>query len=94
MLIKEPDDAFLNYALAIELEKENKITEAIAVMEKIIERDENYLGAYYKLGKLYEAIAQKEKAAATYQKGIAIARAQFNTKTLNELNEALQQLEE
>ena len=94
MLIKEPHDAFLNYAFALELEKENKVTEAVKVIEKIIERDEDYLGAYYKLGKLYEALGQKEKAASTYERGITIARKQFNNKTLNELNEALQQLEE
>jgi tetratricopeptide (TPR) repeat protein len=94
MLRKEPHDAFLNYALAIELEKENKVPEAIVIIEQVLQRDEQYLGGYYKLGKLHEAAGEKEKAIAVYQKGIAIARQQRNNKTLNELNEALQQLEE
>jgi tetratricopeptide (TPR) repeat protein len=94
MLLQEPHDSFLNYALAIELEKENRIAEAITTIEKIIARDEQYLGAYYKLGKLHEASGGRSKAAAVYEKGILIARQQKNNKTLNELNEALQQLED
>jgi predicted Zn-dependent protease len=94
MLLKEPEDAFLNYALALELEKENKITEAIAVIGTIIARDENYLGGYYKLGKLHEAAGEKEKARTVYENGVLIARKQKNAKTMNELNEAIQQLEE
>jgi predicted Zn-dependent protease len=92
MLAKEPDDAFLNYALALEFEKEDKIADAIRIIEQVLHRDRNYLGAYYKLGGLYERQGDKEKAAAVYQDGITIARSQKNSKTLNELNEALQQL--
>ena len=63
--------------------KENKITEAISVIEKNIANDKNYLGAYYKLGKLYERNSQTEKAKKTYLAGIEIAREQKNNKTLN-----------
>ena len=93
MLEKEPNDSFLNYAFALELEKEKKISEAISIIEKIILLDKNYLGAYYKLGKLFENVSQNEKAKQTYLLGIEIAQLQKNNKTLNELNGALQLLE-
>lgn len=94
MLEKEPNDSFLNYALAIELEKENKIPEAISLLEKILARNENYLGAYYKLGKLYETANEKQKAKQVFFHGAEVARIQKNIKALAELNEALEMLEE
>lgn len=89
MLLKEPDDAFLNYALALELVKNNEIQKAILILEEVLKKDEHYLAGYYQLGKLYEQTRQKEKAMDTYGKGSQIAKQQKNTKTLNELNEAL-----
>ena len=94
MLQSEPHDSFLNYALALELAKENDITGAINLIEEVLQRDEKYLGAYYQLGKLYEQTANIPKAISTYQKGITIAVAQNNKKTVGELNEALWMLED
>lgn len=94
MLETEPDDSFLNYALALEYAKNNDMTKAIQVMENIIYLDVNYLGAYYQLGKYYEFIQQTEKAIETYKKGVEIAKLQKNRKTQSELNEAILQLED
>jgi Tfp pilus assembly protein PilF len=94
MLEKEPNDSFLRYALALEYARGNETQKAIEQLEDLLLNDVNYLGAYYQLGKYYEETEQQQKAAETYQKGIAIARLQNNKKTLGELNEALQQLED
>lgn len=94
MLLKEPEDSFLNYAMALEFAKLNEIGKSISLLEKITVRDENYLAAYYQLGKFYEQAGQKEKALATYQKGMSVAKTQKDQKTFSELNEAMQQLEE
>ena len=94
MLETEPDDSFLNYALALEYGKSNELEKAIRLIEKIIERDKNYLGAYYQLGKYYELGNQVDAAIATYKQGIRIAIQQKNRKTQLELNEALLQLED
>jgi tetratricopeptide (TPR) repeat protein len=94
MLRNEPHDAFLNYALALEFAKINEIEKAIMIIEMILNREENYLGAYYQLGKFYEQSLQPEKAVEVYQRGIEIARRCNNKKTLGELNEALQMLED
>ncbi len=94
MLKNEPNDSFLNYALALEYEKANEIEKAIALIESLLLHDENYLGAYYQLGKYYEQTNQQGKAISTYKKGIVIAQQQKNRKTVSELNEALQLLED
>lgn len=94
MLQQDPQDAFLNYALALEFAKTGDIDPAIDAIEGILARDENYLGAYYQLGKFYEQTLQPEKAILTYQKGMEIAKKQNNRKTLGELNEALLMLED
>jgi tetratricopeptide (TPR) repeat protein len=92
-LEKEPNDSFLNYALALEYSKDN-IDKAIEILEKVISNDENYLGAYYQLGKYYEQRNDLLKAISIYKKGKEIAKEQMNTKTLNELCEALMMIEE
>jgi len=94
LLKTEPDDSFLNYALALEYAKSNDVLKAIELIEKVLSTDENYLGAYYQLGKYYEKINAAEKAIANYTKGIAIAKKQNNRKAQGELNEALMMLEE
>lgn len=93
MLKTEPTDSFLNYALALEYGKEN-VKKAIEIIEELLLRDENYLGAYYQLGKYYEQLQQNEKAVIVYQRGIKIAQQQKNKKTEGELNEALWMLED
>ena len=89
MLKSEPNDSFLNYALALEYGKELLIKKAIATIERLLIHDEKYLGAYYQLGKYYEENKQDTEAITTYKKGIEIAKQQQNRKTEGELNEAL-----
>jgi Tfp pilus assembly protein PilF len=94
MLETEPNDSFLNYALALEYAKTNDLKKAIQLIEAIIVRDKDYLGAYYELGKYYELSEQAQMAADIYRKGIEIAIQQKNRKAQLELNEALLQLED
>ena len=94
MLKNEPEDSFLNYALALEYAKTGDVKKAIELIEKLLQQNENYLGAYYQLGKYYEQIEQQQSAINTYKKGIVIAQLQNDKKTLGELNEALITLED
>jgi tetratricopeptide (TPR) repeat protein len=94
MLKDDPHDSFLNYALALEHGKIGDISKAIEIIESLLIKDINYLGAYYQLGKYYEELQQPLKALDAYQKGAAIAKQQNNRKTLGELNSAIMQLED
>ena len=94
MLKNEPNDSFLNYALALEYAKLENVKKAIELIETLLIRDEEYLGAYYQLGKYYEQIENSEMAISTYKKGVSLAKKKKNNKALGELNEALWMLED
>ena len=94
MLKNEPNDSFLNYALALEYAKFEDVKKAIELIEALLLRDENYLGAYYQLGKYYEQLEEPQKAISIYNKGVVIAQTQKNNKAVGELNEALWMLED
>ncbi|MFT7589179.1 MAG: tetratricopeptide (TPR) repeat protein [Limisphaerales bacterium] len=89
-----PQDLFLQYALALEFGKLNQVELAIESLLKLLEKAPDYLGAYYQLGKYYELISDKEKALSIYQQGLDIAQQQGDRKTLMELKEAINLLEE
>lgn len=89
----DPADDFSEYALALELEKTGNRKEAVIHLERIIERNPDYLGAYYQCGKFYEAEKAPEQAMVRYAKGMEVAQKLGNTKTLNELRSALDLLE-
>ena len=95
MLTKEADDVFLNYALALELMTDLKtIREAEALFLKVLQLDENYLAAYYQLGKLFESELKNEEALGYYKSGLEKARIQKNNKAINEFGEAVFMLED
>lgn len=86
---KNPKDSFLNYAAALEYHKIGSVDKAVELLEYIIKNDPDYLGAYYKLGKLYEDNNKIKKAIAVYKSGKVIAKKQNDLKTIGELTEAL-----
>lgn len=94
MLKSEPNDSFLNYALALEYAKEGTILKAVEIIELLLTKNKNYLGAYYQLGNYYEQLLQTNKALEIYQKGVIIAQKQGNKKTEGELKQAILLLED
>ncbi|MGD1845044.1 MAG: hypothetical protein ACFB10_06585 [Salibacteraceae bacterium] len=89
MLQKNPTDSFLQYAAALEYEKHGELQKSIDTIEAMLKLDPEYLGAYYKLGKLYEQINQVDTAIDVYKRGKQIAKKQNDRKTTGELTEAL-----
>lgn len=94
MMKTDPKDSFLSYALALEYEKSGKLKKAIDTIELLIKDDPAYLGAFYKLGQLYELKEDFETAENIYKKGILLADAKNDNKTKGELEEALWLIEE
>lgn len=94
MMETDPHDSFLVYALALEQEKEGKLKAAIKTIENLMQKDPEYLGAYYKLGKLYESIKDEEAAKKAYVKGIELATKKDDNKSRGELEEALWLIED
>ncbi len=94
MLKTDANDSFLTYALALQYEKANQPKKAVEIIEKLIQVDPDYLGAYYKLGHLYEAQEKFDKAISIYRTGIKLATEKNDNKTKGELEEALWLIEE
>jgi predicted Zn-dependent protease len=94
MLKEDPHDDFLRYAVAVEYAAAGFVKEAIARIESLLADKPEYLGAYYKLGQLYEETGSHDRALDVYKRGAAVAKAQGNTKTLGELNTAIMILED
>jgi tetratricopeptide (TPR) repeat protein len=88
-----PGDSFSKFALALEFRKQGEFKKARILFEDILSSDPDYVGVYYHLGKLYEALDRLDDAQTLYQKGIPIANEQDEQRTEKELKEALQQLE-
>lgn len=87
-----PGDSFSKFALALEFRKEGEFKNARILFEDILSSDPDYVGVYYHLGKLYEALDRLNDAKLLYHKGIQIADEQQKARTKKELKEALQQL--
>lgn len=88
-LTETPEDPFLLYALALEY-LEEKPLEAKTYFETLLKEHPLYLGTYYHAAALYEALSEPALAKQTYEKGIALAKKQLETKALQELQNAYQ----
>ena len=88
-LLNEPEDSFLKYAIATEYIKLEQLDKALNYFTELVTTDENYVGTYYHLGKLYEKLNRKDDAESTYKKGLMIARKAGNMHAASELQQAL-----
>ncbi|MES2761088.1 MAG: tetratricopeptide repeat protein [Bacteroidota bacterium] len=94
MLLKEPNDVFLNYALAMEHLSAEEFKEADQQLKKVLNIKADYLPCYYQLGQVNEKLGNIDVALSYYKQGVEVATSQKNTKALGELNEAIWQLED
>lgn len=93
MLTTNPQDSFLQYAAALEYQKNGDINNAIKIIQKIIKNDPDYLASYYQLGQMLEEKGKVEEAISVYRNGRSVAKKQSDMKTLGELSEALMLLD-
>ena len=88
-LVADPDDSFSRYALALELEKEGETDATIAQLREVIRRQEDYVAAYYHLGRLLSRAGDEEEALAVYRRGLDVAAKIGDQKTRKEIQEAI-----
>ncbi len=87
-LTENPNDPFLNYALATEYLKLGRTEEALRYYEGLVDKHPDYVGTYYHLGKLHETLGRKDEAIAVYEKGMHRAQAKRDMHALSELQAA------
>lgn len=89
----EPTEPFNVYALAMEY-LDSQPGEARLYLDQLLANHPDYLPTYYQAAALYANLDDRDKAAQLYEKGIALARAQNNQKTLQELERAQRAFED
>lgn len=91
-LAANPDDSFVQHALALEHVKAGDDAEARKLFENILNKDANYIGSYYHLGKLLERSDEKESAIRWYELGMLKAKENGDMHAFNELQAAYDDL--
>jgi len=91
-LNENPNDSFVQHALALEYVKAGDDAEARQLFEQLLERDEDYIGSYYHLARLLERNDAKESAIRWYEKGMLKAREANDNHAYNELRAAYEDL--
>jgi Tfp pilus assembly protein PilF len=91
-LEQNPQDSFVQHALALEWIKVGDEAEARRLFEAILARDEDYIGSYYHLAKLLERTGDIEGALQWYEKGMGRAQAVGDRHAYNELRAAFEEL--
>lgn len=89
-----PNDSFVKFALAKEYEQLNNAEKALEFYNDVRVNDPNYVGTYYHLGKLQEALKDVEGALKTYNEGIEIAKKIEDRHAWSELAEAKMEIED
>jgi Tfp pilus assembly protein PilF len=91
-LAAQPEDSFLKHALALEYIKLGDDTAARALFEAILQRQPDYVGSYYHLGKLLERQGEADAAATVYETGMAECKKVKENHAYNELQGAWEDL--
>ena len=88
-----PNDSFLRYALAQELQKQGDLEGAKEAYLWLTDNQPSYVATYYHLGKLLITQGEKEAALAWFNLGIEHAQAAKELHALSELQSAKLELE-
>jgi Tfp pilus assembly protein PilF len=91
-LLKEPNDAFLQHALALEYIKTGNDPDARKLFEEILQRDPAYIGSYYHLARLLERTGEQDQAIKVYEQGMLQAKQAGDMHAYNELQAAYEDL--
>ncbi len=84
MLEAEPENTMVMFGLAKEYEKLGQTAEVISLLENYLVQADDEGNAYGMLAKAYEQNGEREKARATYEKGIEISNAHGHPSMAND----------
>ena len=91
-LMSNPEDSFLQHAIALEYIKLGYDEPAKSLFEEILNREPGYIGSYYHLAKLLERNNKTEEAVAVYVKGMEEAKKADENHAYGELRGAWEEL--
>ncbi len=91
-LAQQPNDNFLQHALALEYIKIGDDHSAQILFENTLRNSPQYIGSYYHLAKLLERQGNTIHAIAWYERGMKIAKEINDIHSYNELQAAHEDL--
>lgn len=94
LLADEPGDAFLRYAIALELKRLGRATEAIAQLEELATDRPEHIATYYQLATMLADAGRRTDAIAACDAGALRAVVAGDRKTRAELLALKEALEE
>jgi Flp pilus assembly protein TadD len=74
MLQSEPDDVFLNYALAKAFIEEGRVDEGLSQFRCTLQLDPDHVASYFQLAQVLAAEGDVDEARSAVTQGIAVAR--------------------
>jgi len=92
LLAEDPDDVFLRYSLALEMESAGEWTAALEILEDLGRGNPVYVPALQMAGQFLAARGRVDDARRALREGIEAARAQGNAHAAAEMAELLMSL--
>ena len=92
MLRDDPDDVFLRYSLALELEGEGRWEEGLEMLEQLSRGTPPYVPAFHMAARHLVARGKLDDARRALREGIEIARVQGEAHAAGEMSELLMSL--
>jgi thioredoxin-like negative regulator of GroEL len=89
MLAEDPQDIFLRYSLALELEKEGAHEDSLRHLRALMEESPPYVPAFFMAGQQLVRQDRVDEARSILRSGIEAARAQNDTHAAGEMSEFL-----
>ncbi len=89
MLAEQPDDVFLRYSLAMELQKEDRHEESLQRFRELMDESPPYVPAFFMAAKLLIQLKQISDARSLLRDGIEQARSQGDGHAASEMAELL-----
>ncbi len=94
MLEKEPQDVFLRYSLALELEKEADHDRSLELLHGLTKGENPYVPAFFMQGQQLTRLGRMTQARSVLRHGIEAARIAGDAHAAAEMSEFLQSLGE
>lgn len=92
MLAADPDDLFLNFALAMEYAKERSVDEAVSQFDRVIELDPKHVPAYLQKARTLVDAGRADAARDTLIRGVAAANDAGDKHAATEMSDMLKML--
>jgi len=92
-LAKDPENTFMRYGLAMELQNAGRAAEARAHFDHLLTHHPDYSAAYFQAAMLLMKLDRREEARKVLEAGIEVTGRQGNVHAQSELRAALDDLE-